>query len=128
MSAVIEGKSLGAYAVAEDGSSVRFELRDRSGRTTAIELPAECVSALIMTLPGIMEQAIRRRYRDISRRLVFPANEWTLELAADNRTLIMWLATPDGFKVAFALSEATCQELGEALSDGAEQRPARSLQ
>ena len=39
----------------------------------SVVLPIECLSDLLMTFPGLIEQALRRRYRDPSLRMVYLA-------------------------------------------------------
>jgi hypothetical protein len=113
----IEGKTLSNYEIAEDGSSIKIGMRDRDGRAATLVLPPECISALIMTLPNIMQQAMRRRHRDPNAKLVYPLAGWTLERARGDARLILNLSTPDGFSVSFAVSERELEEIGSAVAD-----------
>jgi hypothetical protein len=67
-------------------------------------LPAECLQAMIMSLPEMMRQALQRRYRDPSLRLVYPVGDWRLEGSTEPGKLILTLSTGDGFAVSFALA------------------------
>jgi hypothetical protein len=113
---------LAAFELAQDGGSVRLDLRDESGKPVSLSLSVDCLSPLLMTLPGIIEQSLRRRYRDPSLRMVYSAGDWKLHLADDGVSLILSLATPDRFEVSFALSPATRREIAHALA-AAESEP-----
>jgi hypothetical protein len=110
----IEGKA--DYEIAEDGSSIKIGMRDRDGRAAVLILPPECISALIMTLPGIMQQAMQRRHRDPNAKLVYPLAGWTVERARDDSRLILSLSTPDGFSVSFAASERELKDIGSIVT------------
>jgi hypothetical protein len=57
-----------------------------------------------MTLPLMMRQALRARHQDESLRLVYPADKLSIEQSSDPRTIIVTLATPDGFEVSFGFT------------------------
>jgi hypothetical protein len=116
-SAKIEALRLTSFELAEDGATVRLELRDGQERIVSLTLRADCLSPLLMTLPGLIEQSLRRSYRDPSLRMVYPAGDWKLQLAEDGVSLILSLATPDRFEVSFALSPRTRREIAQALSE-----------
>ena len=48
-----------------------------------------------MTLPGLIEQALKARYSDNTLKLVYPVGAWSLQAAAGTDRLILTLATPD---------------------------------
>jgi hypothetical protein len=114
MSVVIEGAVVNRCEIAADGSSVRLGFRDREGRPVALILPPDCVSALIMTLPGIMQQLVRLKHRDPSLRVVYPLGGWTVEQASDGESLILSLRTGDGFSVAFSLKPPELAQIADA--------------
>jgi len=74
-------------------------------------MPLECLNQLMMTLPGIVRQAVQRRYRDPSLRIVYTVARFQVELADDSETRILTLETPDGFSVSFGLTEEQCREI-----------------
>ena len=69
---VIKGAMLTTFAVSPDGSTVSINVTDENSEPGSLVLPAECLRALIMSLPEMMQQALRRRYHDPSLRLVYP--------------------------------------------------------
>jgi hypothetical protein len=119
MSMDIEGEELTCFEVAEDGSSFRMHLEDKSGQPASLSLPTECLNRLMMTLPGMVTRAVQRQHNDRSLRIVYPVDRLVVELGSDLRTRIVTLETPDGFNVSFSLSEAQCLDIG-----GTEQRAA----
>lgn len=103
-----------------DGGHMSLNFIAPDGRKCSLSLPTACLQSLIMTLPGVMEQALRLRYKDDSLRLVYPAATISIELSSDQVTYIVTLKTPDGFAVSFSLSEAQMHIFGEALAKHAQ--------
>jgi hypothetical protein len=102
---------LTCFESAEDGSSVRLSMKDEVGRPLSLRMPLECLNQLMMTLPGIVRQAVQRRHRDPSLRIVYTLARFQVELADDSETRILTLETPDGFSVSFGLTEEQCREI-----------------
>ncbi|MFG1377956.1 hypothetical protein [Xanthobacter autotrophicus] len=100
----IMGEDLLAFDVAVDGSRIRMSFSRPDGTATALNLPSDCLKAMVMTLPKMMTEVLRARHRDDSLRLVYPAHMVRIEQASDPQTLILTLSTPDGFEVSFALA------------------------
>lgn len=101
---VIHGKSLSTFKVAPDGCSVSINVVDEDARQGSLVLSADCLGALIMTLPEMMRQSLCRRYRDASLRFAYPVSDWEIEAAAEApESVILTLRTPDGFQVSFVL-------------------------
>jgi hypothetical protein len=101
----IVGNELITYDVASDGSWFRMSFTCADDKRGSLRLPTECLQALIMTLPRMMEQALRARYRDETLRLVYPAEMMRIEGSRDPDTFILTLATPDGFAVSFSVTK-----------------------
>jgi len=99
------------FETAEDGSSVRLDMEDVSGRSVSLHMPLECLNRLIMTLPGMVRRALQLRHRDPSLRIVYPVAQFQVELAGDFETHILTLETPDGFSASFGLTEEQCREI-----------------
>lgn len=99
----IHANSLTTFAVAADGNAVSIGVTDDHGEAGALVLPASCLQALVMTLPEMAQQALRRKYSDPQVRLVFPVENWTLETSGAADRLILTFATADGFRASFAL-------------------------
>src|SRR5260370_23933598 len=76
---IIRAKHLTTFSVAPDGSSVAIGVADEEGQSAALMLPAECLMALIMTLPDMMRRALRLQHGDPSLRLVYPVASWEVE-------------------------------------------------
>ena len=50
---------------------------------------------------------------DASLRNVYPVGDWRVEAASDGKSLLLSLATPDGFAVSFCLPFDDAQRLGQ---------------
>ena len=120
MAEVIQASKLTDCELSSNGETLRINLRKAGGEAASLVLPVECLSALLMTFPGLIEQALRRRYRDPSLRIVYPAESWELQQAADGSALILSLATPDLFQVSFSLSFPTGRRIAAALDEAKE--------
>jgi hypothetical protein len=92
---------------------------DEAGRSGALSLSIENLSALIMTLPTLATTALRAHHSDPSLRIVYPVGHFALESVPRGQSLILSLATPDGFEVTFALRPATAAELQSAIANDA---------
>ncbi len=97
-------QKLTTYNIAADGTRFRMSFISGDGDQACLSLPIECLTELIMTLPRMMKQALRTRYQDESLRLVYPADNISIERSSDRKTIIVTLATPDGFEVSFGLT------------------------
>lgn len=111
---VINGAALTTFVVAPDGSTISINVTDENSRPGSLVLPADCLRALIMTLPAMMQQALRRRYHDPSLRLVYPLGNWRLETSTEPGKLILTLSASDGFEVAFAVTEDELKQFARA--------------
>ncbi|SJZ56305.1 hypothetical protein SAMN02745126_01638 [Enhydrobacter aerosaccus] len=76
-----------------------------------------------MTLPALIEHALKARYQDDTLKLVYPTGNWSLQQAMGSDQTILTLATPDGFAVAFALSPKDVDGLASSLGE-ADRMPA----
>ena len=100
----IEAETLTTFEINPDGTRVRMNGAAADGRPVSLSLPSECVNQLAMTLPRMASEALRRRYKDDSLRVVYPAAAWRIEQGhGDGDSLILTLGTPDGFEVSFAI-------------------------
>lgn len=108
----IEASEFDRWEVSPDGAKVRMTVVGADGALTAVVLPADALTSLVMTLPTIVERALRRSHRDPSIKLVYPLAGWTVEQAAGGDKLIVTLETPDGFKVSFAATSEDLNGLG----------------
>jgi hypothetical protein len=108
-------KSLTTCEVASDGGAISLGFEDTSGNTAAVRISLNQVGALIMTLPGLLETALKARYGDQSLRYAYPLASWALEQSTDTTQRIITLETEDGFKIRFSMRKAEQSLLGEAL-------------
>jgi len=115
----IVGKKLTTCQVDAAGERFRLGFESEDGTPGSLILPMDCVHALLMTLPGMIERALRARFADPTMKLVYPAGDWAIESDADSGARILTLATPDGFKVAFALSPESADHIAASLSETA---------
>lgn len=117
----IEIRRLVNFETATDGTAVRLLAEDTADRPIGIILTIETLSALLMTLPKIASNAIKRAHGDPAMRITYPATDFQIELSPGNAR-ILTIGTPDGFTVSFSLTEEISQELGEAHLKGIGQR------
>jgi hypothetical protein len=111
-----------------DGGSVRLNASDAEGRSVVLRLSLDQLGSLTMTLPSLLERALRLHHADTSLRYVFPLGSWTVEATAKAGTVILSLDTPDGFKASFGVPMPIAEEMALALG-GRQSAPgsARSL-
>lgn len=115
---MIRAKHLTTFSVAPDGSSVAIGVADEEGQAAALMLPAECLRALIMTLPDMMRRALRLQHGDPSLRLVYPVASWEIERSARPEIRIVTLRTSDGFHVSFGMSTKDLREIAKLWRTG----------
>lgn len=111
----IHVKSLTTCDVASDGGNVSLGFEDASGAFVAVHVSISQIGAMILTLPGLLEAALKVRYGDQSLRYTYPLASWRLEQASDASQRIITLETEDGFRVRFSIAKAEQNLLGEAL-------------
>jgi len=110
-------QKLATFAVAGDGTHLHMNVTCRDGGEISLSLPTECIYELMMTLPRMMKEALRVRYRDQCLRLVYPAENIRIEHSSDPKTVIVTLATPDGFEVSFGLTRPQMTVFSAAADD-----------
>jgi hypothetical protein len=111
---VIKAAALTTFVVSPDGSMISINVTDEDSRPGSLVLPAECLRALIMSLPEMMQRALRLRYHDPSLRLVYPLGSWRLETSTEPGKLILTLSTSDGFEVRFAVTADELKQFANA--------------
>lgn len=112
----ISVKSLTTCEVASDGAAISLGFEDACGQPAAVRISLNQVGALIMTLPGLLETALKARYGDNSLRYAYRLSSWAIEQSTDASQRIVTLETEDGFKVRFAIPKGEQNLLGEALT------------
>jgi predicted NAD/FAD-dependent oxidoreductase len=115
----IRDERLTTWAVTPDGERVRLGLEDDAGRPCAVSLPTSLLSALMMTIPRMLRQALKVRRADGSLRMLQQLAGWRIERAAGADNFILTLATPDRFEMTFAVAAPQADLLGETLRESA---------
>jgi hypothetical protein len=116
MPLAITSSRLTTCNVVDEGRAIRLDFLDPEGRPLSVEFPFEQAHAIIMTLPQMLSQALKRLTLDQTARYVFPLGRWSIE-SGDNQSLITTLATKDGFQVSFAIPFDACKAIGWALKN-----------
>jgi hypothetical protein len=111
----IEGLQLTTWAVMPGGGDVLLNLATADGGTCGLVLPFDALSSLLMTLPRMLQAALEARSSDASLCVAQPLGRWRVEEVQGRPGLVLKLATPDGFEVAFAMDGGTTSSLGMAL-------------
>ncbi len=132
MSNVIHAETLTSFDVAPDGDTVRLNVLDRQGTEGALELPAQVVNQLLMSLPQVIERALRNKHGNEALQLVHALECFRVDLGEPDENgsprYVLTLRTHGGYEVPFAM---TGNQLGlivqtvvdEVLSDGAVLEP-----
>jgi hypothetical protein len=114
MSRTITSSRLTTCSLADEGRTIRLEFLDEGGQPVAVEFPFDQAQSIIMTLPQMLSKALQRRTQSQSSRYVFSLGRWSIE-SSDEKSLIVTMATPDGFQVSFAVPFDACRAMGWAL-------------
>jgi hypothetical protein len=111
----IDTQALTSCEIAADGGAISLGFVDSTGTPATIRLSLNQVGALAMTLPGLIDKALRTRFGDQSLRYAYPLESWVVEQSSDPSQGMITLRTVDGFSVCFSILKAQQNELGEAL-------------
>jgi hypothetical protein len=111
----IDGQTFTTCEVAPNGDAISLGFVDATGNPATIRLSSDQASALLMTLPGLIDRALQTRFGDQSLRYAYPLASWIVEQSSDPSQCIVTLRTVDGFGVCFSLPCQQQIELGEAL-------------
>jgi hypothetical protein len=112
----IDNLAFTTFDVAPDGETISFGFVDTVGNPVAIRLSLNQVSALLMTLPGLIDKALQACFRDRSLRNAYPLASWALEQSSDPTQNMITLRTTGGFSVCFSIPRQQQIELGKALA------------
>jgi hypothetical protein len=119
VSSIHGGEDVKTYDVDPEGEFVRLHLEDHDGQVGTVVLPTECLTQLLMSLPGMVQKALRNRHGDDSLRLAHPLESFNVELGEPSPTgtpqYILTLATSGGFAVSFSGSHSDLTSLGGAI-------------
>jgi hypothetical protein len=120
----IDTQALTTCEVAADGA-VSLGFVDSDGNPATLRLSLNQVGTLVMTLPGLLDKALQRRYGDGSLRYAYPLDTWMVEQSSDPSVRMVTLRTADGFSVCFSVVREQQNLLGEAIA--AEPQPKATL-
>ncbi|MCC7254036.1 hypothetical protein [Hyphomicrobium sp.] len=112
----IDVKVLTTYKVSEDGEKVALRLVDETGTERCLNFKVSQLGNLVVTLPSLIEAALRQQYRDAAFRFAYPVGSWSVEEAVDPGALIVTLRTLDGFGVSFSLGRGNAERLGHSMA------------
>ncbi|WP_439541318.1 hypothetical protein [Hyphomicrobium sp.] len=113
----INVKEMTTYAISDDGKTVTLSLVDEDGKPASLRFQIPDIGNLSMTLPSLIEAALRRQLRDGSFRYAYPIGSWSIEQATDPASLIVTLRTKDGFGVSFSMPRGNALLLADSLSE-----------
>ncbi len=113
----INVKEMTTYNISDDGKAVTLSLVDEAGNATSLQFRIPDLGNLAMTLPSLIEAALRRQLRDGSFRYAYPIGSWAIEQSTDPASLIVTLRTRDGFGVSFSLPRGNALQLAQSLSE-----------
>ena len=117
---IIHCSKLTTCGTLEDGETVKLEFVDAGGNPVSLLLSFEDAESIAMTLPRLLTQAVKAQTGQDNARYVFALGRWLLEGVEDRQSLILTLATTDGFEVSFRIPHATSRAVGWALQHDAE--------
>jgi hypothetical protein len=109
----LEVRRLVSFETATDGTTVRWIAEDLAGRSVGIVLTIEALTSLLMTLPTMVSNAVKRTHNDPAVRITYPLTDFQIELSPGNLR-ILTVSTSNGFSVSFSLTEELSEELGRA--------------
>ncbi len=115
----INTQALTSCEVAADGGAVSLGFVDANGKPATIRLSLNQVGALAMTLPGLIDKALQKRFGDQSLRYAYPLESWMVEQSTDPTQSMVTLRTVDGFSVCFSIPHRQQSELGEGAGGAA---------
>ena len=117
---IIHCSKLTTCGTLEDGETVKLEFVDAGGNPISVLLSFEDAESIAMTLPRLLTLAVKAQSGHDNARYVFALGRWLLEGVEDRRSVILTLATVDGFEASFRIPHATGRALGWSLQHDAE--------
>lgn len=99
------------------GDGISLRLVDQDGEAIELEVSASEARAIVMTLPQLLNNSLKEKYRDDSLRYVFPLDGWQVEASPHGAQVIVTLTTGEGYEVSFAILSEIWDSLGSALRE-----------
>jgi hypothetical protein len=116
----IKLKELTTCGLQSGGEALELNFVDANGAEICLQVPFDHAQAMAMTLPRLLNVALKQVTGNPQARYVFPLGRWSVEAASDDDCLITTLSTEDGFEVSFGLPAETCRGLGWTLKNEAD--------
>jgi hypothetical protein len=113
-------KELTTCGVQPGGETLELNFIDATGAQVCLQVPFVHAQAMLMTLPHLVDVALKRVTGNPQARFVFPLGQWSVETASDDNCLITTLSTEDGLEVSFGLPAEACRSLGWTLKNEAD--------
>jgi hypothetical protein len=108
-------KALSTCEVVPNGDAILLGFIDANGSPITLRFSSDQTSALLMTLPGLIDTALQRSLKDPSLRYAYPLTSWRLEQSSDPLKCMVTLRTQGGFSACFSVTRSQQVEIGEAL-------------
>jgi hypothetical protein len=102
------------------GEVLELNFVDAAGAPVCLQVPFDHAQAIAMTLPRLLDVALKQVTGNPQARYVFPLGRWSIETASDDNCLITTLSTEDGFEVSFGMPPEACRSLGWTLKSEAD--------
>jgi len=90
---MIDAADLIGVRLSADGKRLRLQVRDQSGQTISVSLPACWLNALLSTVPQLSATA----------GTVHPLESWSMEPVGSGEDLVLTLRTPEAQAISFLL-------------------------
>ena len=123
----IEAAALTTFDISSDGEAVQLNVRNTAGEDAALVLPTGCVNQLLLTLPRIIQAALRRGRNDDSLRLAHPLERFEIEVGERNVEgevhYILTLHTDRDFHVSFAAPKNLLGRMAFSIVEEVLERP-----
>ncbi len=87
----IDAAELVSVRLSADRASLRLRLRDQTGRSVCLSLPANWLNTLLNALPRRVESGT-----------VHALDSWEMDRVGNGQDLVLTLRTPEGLAVSFA--------------------------
>ena len=81
MTSRIDSVALTTFEISPDGECVQLNVRTATGEEATLVLPTLCANQLLVTLPRIIEAALRKSRQNDSLRLAHPLERFSVEPA-----------------------------------------------
>jgi len=109
---MIDAKELIGVRLSSDRTCLRLRVRDQSGQTVTVSLPARWLNTMLNTLPQTSGPDT-----------VHPLDSWSMERLHNGQDLVLTLRTPEGQAVSFAMKSWQVEGMATIATHGNSARP-----